>query len=95
MKTKELTGYGVTGIRVELNLMDRYAAGQALDHAKQLLETISNEEDFEKISFILTGEVISFLGAVSHLLEKLALNPSEESSIFDPIEDEPVEKKEC
>lgn len=95
MKTKELTGYGVTGIKIELNLMDRYDASHLLERINCLQENTQVIESEEPVILSHLSEALNILEMVSIFFNKIALKSSEKSDIFSPIEDEPVEEKEC
>ena len=92
MKTKELTGYGVTGIKVELNLMDRYEASHLLERANHLQENIQTLEEGEPVMSVLS-ETMCILEMMGTFLSKIALKSSEKGDMFTPEEYEPVNKE--
>lgn len=92
MKTKELTGYGVTGIKIELNLMDRYEASHLLERVSHLQEDFQTLEEGEPMMSFLS-ETMCILDMMGAFLSKIALKSSEKGDMFTPEEDEPVDKE--
>lgn len=95
MKTTELKGYGTTGVKVELNLMDCYEASHLLERVNGLLS--GREAEYQgctTLNSIGIEEMYTILEMMSAFLEKIALKPSEMSTIFLPKEEENNEK-EC
>lgn len=89
MKCKELTAYGITGKRVEFNLMDCYEASHMLERVDAFL----NARESERAGYIeptplIDSEVDCLLGMMKNLLTKIAIKPSEMPSIFDEEEKE-------
>ena len=80
MKYKELTSWGITGKRVEFNLMDCYEAS----HTLARIDAVLNGEEQQL-------EVECLLQMMSNLLSKIALKPSEDASIFAAEESEEKE----
>ena len=93
MRTTELKGYGLTGVKVELNLMDCYEASHLLERVNHLQGDIHTLEEGEPLMDVLS-ETMCILGAMNVFLEKIALKPTEMPSIFLPKEDE-NDEKEC
>lgn len=92
MKTTELKGYGLTGVKVEFNLMECYDASHMMDHINAV------HEDSKYGTIVLdevSVELLSMLDMVYNFLEKIALKPSEMSTIFLPKEEENNEKECC
>lgn len=90
MKTKELSGYGTTGVKAEFGLMDCYEASHMMDRITAVHEDAKNGTIvLDEVSV----ELLSMLDMVYNFLEKIALKPSEMSSIFLPKEEN--NEKEC
>lgn len=86
MKTEILKNYGVSGVKVEFNLMDCYEA----THAKMRIEVL--KKVYEEEGTLDAEEAMVFFCNFDALLSKIALEPSQMPSIF--IEDKD-EEKEC
>lgn len=88
MKTTTQRNYGVTGIRCDFNIMDCY-------EARHMVERIAAiHEDEKKGTIVLDNvsvELLSMLDMVSFFLEKIAIEPSEQSNMFVPKEEESAE----
>lgn len=91
MKTTELKGYGLTGIKVEFNLMECYDAFHMMSNIKAIHE---DAKDGTIVLDNVSEELLSMLDMVNNFLEKIALKPSEMSTIFLPKE-EKLNEKEC
>jgi hypothetical protein len=91
MKTTELKGYGLTGVKAEFSLMDCYEASHMMSRIKAIHE---DTKDGTIVLDNVSVELLSMLDMVNNFLEKIALKPSEMSSIFLPKEEENNEK-EC
>lgn len=92
MKTNEIKGYGLTGIKVVFNLMDCYEASHTLERINAFRNLV---ESGAVLTSIDVQEVSNILELTSMFFEKVAIQPSEMPSIFAPKELEPVEEKEC
>ena len=95
MKTTELKGYGLTGVKVEFNLMDCYEASHLLERVNGLLSSREAERQ-ECITLNSYGieEVYTIFEMIGAFLEKIAIRPSEMPSIFTSKKEESNEK-EC
>ena len=91
MKTTELKGYGLTGVKVEFNLMECYDASHMMSQIKAIHE---DAKDGTIVLDNVSVELLSMLDMMNNFLEKIALKPSEMSTIFLPKEEESNEK-EC
>lgn len=91
MKTTELKGYGLTGVKAEFSLMDCYDASHMMSQIKAIHE---DAKDGTIILDNVSVQLLSMLDMVNNFLEKIALKPSEMSTIFLPKEEESNEK-EC
>lgn len=92
MKTTELKGYGLTGVKAEFSLMDCYDASHMISH----IEAIHKDaKDGTIILDNVSVELLSLLDMMNNFLEKIALKPSEMSTIFLPKEEESNEKECC
>lgn len=88
MRTTAQKNYGVTGIRCDFNIMDCYEARHMADRIAAI------HEDAKKGTIVLDNvseELLSILDMVSFFLEKIALEPSEQSNMFVPKEEEESE----
>lgn len=88
MKTTTQRNYGVTGIRCDFNIMDCYEARHMVEHIAAI------HEDEKKGTIVLDNvsvELLSMLDMVSFFLEKIALEPTEQSNMFVPKEEESAE----
>lgn len=96
MKVNELKGYGVTGKKVEFNLMDCYEAQHMLSRINELQKEYHDKE-CPYFSMDDSREAINILELISVFLSKFAVKPGEMSTIFTPDEDEPVckETEQC
>lgn len=92
MKTTELKGYGLTGVKVEFNLMECYDASHMIDRINAVHE---DSKDGTIVLDNVSVELLSMLDMVRNFLEKIALKPSEMSTIFLPKEEESNEKECC
>lgn len=88
MKTTTQRNYGVTGIRCDFNTMDCYEARHMVNRISAI------HEDVKSGTIVLDNvgeELLSMLDMVSFFLEKIALEPSEQSNMFLPKEEESAE----
>lgn len=92
MKTTELKGYGLTGVKVEFGLMDCYEASHMMSRIKAIHE---DTKDGTIVLDNVSVELLSMLDMVYNFLEKIALKPSEMSTIFLPKKEESNEKECC
>lgn len=91
MKTKELTGYGVTGIKIELNLMDRYEASHLLERVNGMLSGREAEcQGCSTLNSYGIQEMYTILEMMGAFLSKIALKSSEKGDMFTPEEEEGV-----
>lgn len=92
MKTTELKGYGLTGLKVEFNLMDCYEATFLIDRIKSVRKLWNTLGEFTPD---MMQEVITIMAMSETFFEKIALKPSEMSTMFTPKEEESNEKECC
>ena len=96
MKTTELKGYGLTGVKAEFGLMDCYEASHMMSRIKAVHE---DAKDGTIVLDNVSEELLSMLDMVNNFLEKIALKPTESGTIFLPKEIEKLEResmeKEC
>lgn len=91
MRTTELKGYGVTGVKAEFSLMDCYETTFLIDRIKSVREQWNKVHEF---TADMVQEVITIMVMSETFFEKIALKPSEMSTMFLPKEDE-NDEKEC
>lgn len=80
MRTKDLQGYGHTGLEVRLNLMDQVAITDLVD---SISEHIENIEDREKNNVPYMGNIIPDIKLALVFLRKLALANRDKASVFE------------
>ncbi len=100
MKCKDIQYYGITGKRVEFSLMDCYASSHVLERIKELRERHNQffEDGILDIEQTDWSEILRFMSdsldilrSLSNFLNKIALKPSEDASIFAAEESEEKE----
>ena len=92
MKCKDLTSYGVSGKRVEFNLMDCYEASHTLARIDDFLNARENEKAGLIVPTpLVDSEIDCLLQMMKNLLSKIAIKPSEMPNIFDEEESEEKE----
>lgn len=80
MKTKDLQGYGHTGLEVRFNLMDQVEISHLLDR----IEATINEQKEKINSLVIPVEsILPELEKVAIFLRKLALVNRDKASVFE------------
>lgn len=85
MKATTQKNFGVTGIRCDFNIMDCYEARHMMDRIAAIHE---DEKSGTIVLDNVSVELLSMLDMVAYFLEKIALEPSEQSNMFMPKEEE-------
>ena len=96
MKTTELKGYGLTGVKAEFSLMDCYEASHLLERVNGMLSGREAElQGCATLNSLGIEEMYTILEMMKAFLEKIALKPSEMSTMFLPKEEKSNEKECC